>query len=372
MRIAQVAPLIEAVPPVGYGGTERVVADLCDELVRRGHDVTLFATGDSHTLAQLEPMNRKALRRQMTAEQLGSVSPHLHLRALGDIYLRAAEFDVIHSHLDIMSLAFARLSPTPTITTFHGRLDLDHLRTVLSSYPELPLVSISHSQRQPLRDLPLNWVATVPNGIRVDEFEPGKGDGGYLAFLGRISPEKRPDLAVDVARRAGLDLRVAAKVDPVDVSYWEDRIKPLFAANHVDYLGEVDHAGKHELLAGAAALVFPIDWPEPFGLVMVEALACGTPVLALRRGSVPEIIRPGRGGFIADTVDELVESVGKLNQLDRSVCRSEAERFTVERMAQGYEDAYRQVVTSGARIPRSVIRTASDAVNGVSASARST
>ena len=200
MRIAQVAPLIEAVPPVGYGGTERVVADLCDELVRRGHDVTLFATGDSHTLAQLEPMNRKALRRQMTAEQLGSVSPHLHLRALGDIYLRAAEFDVIHSHLDIMSLAFARLSPTPTITTFHGRLDLDHLRTVLSSYPELPLVSISHSQRQPLRDLPLNWVATVPNGIQVDEFELGKGDGGYLAFLGRISPEKRPDLAVDVAR----------------------------------------------------------------------------------------------------------------------------------------------------------------------------
>ena len=192
MRIAQVAPLIEAVPPVGYGGTERVVADLCDELVRRGHDVTLFATGDSHTLAQLEPMNRTALRRQMTAEQLGSVSPHLHLRALGDIYLRAAEFDVIHSHLDIMSLAFARLSPTPTITTFHGRLDLDHLRTVLSSYPELPLVSISHSQRQPLRDLPLNWVATVPNGIRVDEFEPGKRRWRLSRFPGPNLPGEAP------------------------------------------------------------------------------------------------------------------------------------------------------------------------------------
>ncbi len=204
----------------------------------------------------------------MTAEQLGSVSPHLHLRALGDIYLRAAEFDVIHSHLDIMSLAFARLSPTPTITTFHGYcLDLDHLRTVLSSYPQPASISISNSQRQPLRDLPLNWVATVPNGIRVDEFEPGKGDGGYLAFLGRISPEKRPDLAVEVARRAGLNLRVAAKVDPVDVGLLGgSRIKPLFAANHVDYLGEVDHAGKCELsLPGRRRWCSPLIGPSRSG-----------------------------------------------------------------------------------------------------------
>jgi glycosyltransferase involved in cell wall biosynthesis len=187
-------------------------------------------------------------------------------------------------------------------------------------------------------------VATVPNGIRVGVFPQGRGEGGYLAFLGRISPEKRPDLAVEVARRSGLPLRVGAKVDPTDLPYWEEQIRPLFLEHNVDFLGELDHDGKCELLAGAAALVFPIDWPEPFGLVMVESLACGTPVVALNRGSVPEIIREGSGGFVGETVDDLVEAVTRLDQIDRTVCRAEAERFSVERMAAGYEEAYRTVL----------------------------
>ena len=314
MRIAQMAPLIEPVPPSGYGGTERVVADLCDELVRPGHDVTLFASGDSSTAARLEPMNPVALRHQMTAEELGTVSPHLHLtrprRAVRTCRrVRSGSFPHRHHGTCLWSAVgnpYGHHIPWPS----RSRPPSNRARRLSRRSADLD----QRSQRRPLADLPLNWVATVPNGIRVGTFPMGRGEGGYLAFLGRISPEKRPDLAVEVARRSGLPLRVGAKVDPVDIPYWEERIRPLFLENDVDFLGEVDHAGKSELLAGAAALVFPIDWPEPFGLVMVESLACGTPVVALNRGSVAEIIRQGRGGFIGETVDDLVDAVGRLGQ----------------------------------------------------------
>jgi glycosyltransferase involved in cell wall biosynthesis len=340
MRIAQIAPMYEAVPPTHYGGTERVVWCLCEELVKRGHEVTLFASGDSHTSARLYPTTPCSLRRQMTREELINISPYIHLAMLSDVYRRADEFDIIHSHVDHLTFPFARLVQTPTVTTMHGRLDYAILPPILRSYPEAMLVSITMAQRAALKELPIKWVGCVPNGIALDHFPFQPKPGSYLASVGRIAPEKRPDWAVEVARRSGLPLKVGAKVDPVDQQYWEDEIEPLFKANGVEFLGEVNEQEKAELLGGAYATLFPIDWPEPFGLVMAESLACGTPVIAMRRGSVPEVLSNGVSGWICDSVDEMVAAVAKIPLLDRNVCRRQAQRFASSTMCAGYERVY--------------------------------
>lgn len=344
MRIAQIAPMYESVPPTHYGGTERVVWSLCEELTRRGHSVTLFASGDSQTSATLYPTTPRSLRRQMSRDELVNVSPYLHFAMLSQVYLQAACFDVIHSHVDHLTLPLAQLVDTPTVTTMHGRLDLPMLKPVLGSYPDAPLASISMSQREPLHELPLNWAGCVYNGIPLDHFPFQRQPGSYLAFLGRIAPEKRPDLAVEIARRSGMALKVGAKIDPVDQQYWEEEIAPLFAANDVEFLGELDEHQKAELLGGAYAMLFPVDWPEPFGLVMAESLACGTPVIALRRGSVPEVLEHGVSGFICDTLEELVAAVPRVAELDRAACHMAARRFSAAAMAEGYEAIYRRLI----------------------------
>ncbi|HEY0606665.1 MAG TPA: glycosyltransferase family 4 protein [Herpetosiphonaceae bacterium] len=346
MRIAQIAPLYESVPPTHYGGTERVVWSLCEELVKRGHDVTLFASGDSHTNGVLFPTTPRSLRRHMSRDELLSLSPYLHLQMLSQVYRRADDFDLIHSHVDHATFPFAKLVPTPTVTTLHGRLDLSYLPPILRCYPHLPLVSLTVTQRAPLRELPLSWAGCVANGIPLEHFTFQPQPGDYLAFVGRICPEKRPDWAVEVARRAGMPLKVAAKIDPVDQQYWTDEIAPLFEANNVEYLGEVTEQEKAALLGGAYATLFPLDWPEPFGLVLIESLACGTPVIALDRGSVPEILRDGVSGFICRSVDEMVAAVARVPTLDRRVCQRESRRFSAKIMADAYEHIYAQVIAA--------------------------
>jgi glycosyltransferase involved in cell wall biosynthesis len=340
MRIAQIAPLTESVPPRTYGGTERVVSYLTEELVAMGHDVTLFASGDSRTSAKLMSTTPRSLRQQMTRDELINVSPYLHLAMLSTVYRRAGEFDLIHSHVDHCTFPFTRLTSTPTLTTMHGRLDWPILPPIMRCYPEVALVSISMTQRAPFDELAVNWAGCVPNGIALDHFPLNPKPGDYLTFVGRIAPEKRPDWLVEVARRTGMPLKVGAKVDPVDQPYWEEEIEPLFKANGVEFLGEVDEQEKAALLGGAYATIFPIDWPEPFGLVVAESLACGTPVIAMRRGSVPELLRHGVSGFICDSVDEMVAAVAKVPQLDRGACRLEAQRFGSGSMCTGYEQVY--------------------------------
>jgi glycosyltransferase involved in cell wall biosynthesis len=342
MRIAHVAPLYERVPPMLYGGTERIVSYLVEEQVRRGHEVTLFASGDSRTDAQMVAPVPRALRLDTG---LGDpLAPHVV--ELSQVFDQADEFDLIHCHLDYLAFPFSRLVATPTVHTLHGRLDLDHLRLVMAHFADVPLVSISDAQRRPLEHLELNWVATVYHGLPIETYSVGTGAGGYLAFLGRISPEKRPDLAIAAAKGAGMPLKIAAKVDPVDRVYFEREIEPLFDDPLIEYVGEIGESDKPRFLGDAAALLFPIDWPEPFGLVMIEALACGTPVITRPCGSVPEVITPGRTGFIADTVDDLVEAVRHVDRLDRAVCRREAEtRFSVERMVDDYEAVYARLGT---------------------------
>ena len=340
LRIAQVAPLFERVPPALYGGTERVVSHLTDELVRRGHDVTLFASGDSLTPARLLAACPAALR--LAGAGVDTTVPHVI--QLAQLIERAADFDVIHLHVGHEAFPVARLLGVPSVHTLHGRLDAPELRPLFARFADRPLVSISQAQRAPLLDLGLTWAATVHHGLPLDGYAYARRGGDYLAFLGRISPEKRPDLAIAVAKRVGMPLRIAAKVDPVDRRYFERDIEPLLHHPLVEYLGEIDEAAKPGFLGGAAALLFPIDWPEPFGLVMIEALACGTPVIARRRGSVPEVIRPGRTGFIADTVDEMAAAVRRLDRIDRAACRRDAEsRFSVDRMVDGYETVYRRL-----------------------------
>jgi glycosyltransferase involved in cell wall biosynthesis len=334
MRIAQVAPLAESVPPEGYGGTERVVSYLTEELVRLGHEVTLFATADSETSAELEPMSPRAARSD----------PHLdprpfETRMLAEAYRRSEEFDVIHCHTDYVGLPLAEHVTTQTVVTLHGRLDLPGLAGVFRGFPNVSYVSISDSQRAPVPDI--NWVATVHHGLpaRSYRFEPAAGD--YLLFLGRISPEKCPDRAIRIATRARVPLRIAAKVDPVDREYFEAVVRPLLDDPLVDFIGEVNGEQKIELLAHSRALLFPIDWPEPFGLVMIEALACGTPVIARRRGSVPEILRHGETGLMCETDDELCEAIATVGQIDRRRCREDFERrFTDKRMAKDYLAVY--------------------------------
>ena len=346
MRIAQVAPPFESVPPTRYGGTERVVSLLTEELVRRGHDVTLFASGDSTTRARLIPTVDTALWR---LDEVRDPLPYWAI-TLGEAYRRArdGEFDVVHSHLDFQAFACADLCSTPTITTLHGRLDLPDLPRIYARFPAAGVVSISDSQRMPLPDL--RWLRTVYNAVDVDRLAFNPKGGEYLLFLGRISPEKGLDRAIQVAKLAGLPLKVAARPplqdtsDPViraDREYYEGVVRPLLADGHVEMVGEIGDAEKPELLGNALALLFPIDWPEPFGLVMAEALACGTPVVARSRGSVPEIVTHGVTGLIGETNEELARLCHEIHLIDRQTCRDEAvRRFSPAVMACGYEEVY--------------------------------
>jgi glycosyltransferase involved in cell wall biosynthesis len=336
LRIAQIAPLYEPVPPKLYGGTERVVSYITEELVSRGHEVTLFASGDSETNAKLAPGCERALRLWGNPE-LGVA---LQQAMLTEVFTDARDrFDIVHFHLDYWSYAMARMTGMPTVTTMHGRLDLPDLHQVYQRFPEAAVVSISDAQRAPLAQM--NWVATIHHGLPRDllKFNPNKGK--YLAFIGRISPEKRPDLAIEVARKSGVPLKIAAKVDPVDGEYFANIIKPLIKPPLVEYLGEIGDAQKSEFLGNALALMFTIDWPEPFGLAMIEALACGTPVIARPCGSVLEVIRPGITGFVEKETDQLVAAVARIDSISRERCRLEfEERFTAQVMVDKYEAVY--------------------------------
>jgi glycosyltransferase involved in cell wall biosynthesis len=345
MRIAQVSPLAESVPPELYGGTERIVAYLTDELVAQGHDVTLFASGDSHTRAKLRAVCPEALRLAP-----GNRDPQfLYAQMLEDVLALAAEFDVIHFHCDWVHLPlFARLG-IPFVTTLHGRLDLDDLAGLASHFPDAPFVSISQSQRSPRPDL--NWIATVQHGLPLDLLAPTFDPGGYLAFLGRISPEKGPHTAIRIAQAARVPLRMAAKVDHADGGFYAERVEPLLNEGGAELIGEIDDHAKSDFLGNALALLFPIDWPEPFGLVMIEAMACGTPVIAYRSGAVPEIIEDGVTGFILEVGDEhgAVEAIYKAARLDRRRIRETFERrFAARRMAEDYVRVYKQLVGSPA------------------------
>ena len=339
MRIAQVAPLFESVPPQLYGGTERIVSYVTDELVRRGHEVTLFASGDSRTTARLVPVVERATRLDAaTHDLLGSE----FIRELGLVFSHASDFDVIHCHVDYLAFPFHDLTPTPTVHTIHGRLDLPHLLPVYRQFRTVPLVSISDAQRAPLDQLGVRWAGTVYHGLPVERYAFAPEDQGYLAFLGRLAPEKQPELAIEIARRVGLPLKIAAKVDAVDQEYFDQVVAPLLDDPLVEFLGEIGDDQKSAFLGGAKALLFPIDWPEPFGLVMIEAMACGTPVVARPCGSVPEVIEHGRTGFLASTLVELTEAAKRLDEIDRAECRRHVEaRFSVARMIDGYEAVYR-------------------------------
>jgi glycosyltransferase involved in cell wall biosynthesis len=336
MRIAQIAPLVESVPPKLYGGTERVVSYVTEELVRRDHDVTLFASGDSITDAELVAAAPTALRLD---PKVRDPLPYYAIM-LDAVRRRASDFDILHFHIDILHFPLFRPIAASTLTTLHGRQDLPDLPPLYTAFAEMPLVSISHAQRAPLP--PLNWVATVHHGLPRDlyAFGPDAHDG-YLAFLGRISPEKRPDRAIEIAIRAGLPLKIAAKVDAVDRDYFETHIRPLLAHPLIEFIGEISEREKSAFLGGARALLFPIDWPEPFGLVAIEAMACGTPVVAFRCGAAPEVIDPGLTGFVVDTIDDAVAAVARIGALDRARVRAAFERrFSVERMADDYLAAY--------------------------------
>jgi len=336
MRIAMVAPLIEAVPPPRYGGTERVVSVLTEELVRRGHDVTLFASGDSRTRAHLVPCSERGLRLDPTVRGYVATT----ILELAEVYHRADEFDLIHNHNDYLAFPFARLTPTPTLTTTHGRLDIAEVRRLYGAFPEQRLISISNAQRRPLPDA--NWLATAYNGIDLSQFTFRADPEQYLLYLGRIHPEKRPDQAIEIARDAGMRLVMAAKVDPVDQAYYEYSIAPMIRdCPLVEYVGEVGPDERDRLFGGAYAYLFPIDWPEPFGLTMAEAMATGTPVIAYRAGSVPEVVVDGVTGFICSTLTEMVAAIPRVRELDRRACRAHVEqRFSGAAMVDGYERAY--------------------------------
>jgi glycosyltransferase involved in cell wall biosynthesis len=339
LRIAEIAPLYESVPPKLYGGTERIVSYITEELVRQGHDVTLFASGDSRSSARLVSSAPRALR--LDPDRNDSLAAHVC--QLEDVFADTSRFDLMHFHVDYTHFPLSSRHTTPHLTTLHGRLDLPHLVPVFQRFHDMPVVSISDAQRAPLPWI--GWAATVYHGLPLDLYALDERPGEYLAFLGRISPEKRLDWAIEIARRAGMPLRVAAKVDPADRAYFEQTIEPLLAQPHVDYIGEIGEDEKSAFLGRAKALLFPIDWPEPFGLVMIEAFACGTPVVAYRRGSVPEVIDDGWTGFIVDGMDEAVEACARAADLDRRRCRQRfEERFSVERMARDYVDVYQEVV----------------------------
>jgi glycosyltransferase involved in cell wall biosynthesis len=345
MKIAQVAPLTEAVPPKFYGGTERVVAYLTDALVELGHEVTLFASGDSRTKAHLAPSWPRALRLDPSVHD--PFAPlFIQLETIGR---RAHEFDVIHSHLDYFAYPTMRLLGSPAVTTLHGRLDLPELKPLYDHFDEMPVVSISDSQRQPLPNA--NYVATVHHGLPQNLLQKGPG-GEYLAFLGRISPEKAPDAAIRIAAAAGMPLKIAAKVDKVDQEYFKTKIEPLLAGANVEFIGEIGEHQKSEFLGNAAALVFPIAWREPFGLVMIEALACGTPVVAFNNGSVPEVLEDGKTGFVVHSEEEAVHALRNIRRLDRDRIRAEFDsRFTAHHMAQNYLKLYSRLIKANKKKP---------------------
>jgi glycosyltransferase involved in cell wall biosynthesis len=345
MRIAQIAPLTEAVPPKLYGGTERVVANLCNALVELGHDVTLFASADANTDAKLVAVRDCAIRLD-PAPLKSDVAAHLHM--LHEVRRRAWQFDVLHFHIDLLHFPVFENQAHRTVTTLHGRLDLADLETAYRCWPQFGLVSISDHQRTPMPSV--NWLATIPHGMPVQSFAfRARPQPGYLAFLGRISPEKRPDVAISVACRAGIPLKIAAKVDAVDREYFQTRIAPLLDHPLIDYIGEIGESEKSEFLGNACALLFPIDWPEPFGLVMIEAMACGTPVVAWNRGSVPEVIEQGVTGYIVDSEEEALAALSNIRSIDRHTVRAVFERrFAARTMARSYLDLYARLA---ARLP---------------------
>ena len=341
LRIALVAPLFESVPPRLYGGTERVVSWLTEELVRLGQDVTLFATGDSRTAANLHAVAPHGLRLGDPCRDPAA----WHVAMLHDVAERADKFDLIHFHIDHAHFPLVRSMGLTALTTLHGRLDLPELQPLFARYPDVGLVSISDAQRKPLPHA--GWRRTVHHGLPRDLLHFSAGPGEYLAFLGRIAPEKRPDRAIRIARRAGIPLRIAAKVEETDRRYFEAEIKPLLDGPGVEFVGEIGERDKAEFLGRAKALLFPIDWPEPFGVVMIEAMACGTPVLAYPCGSVPEVVRPGVNGWIVEDEHAAVAAVAEADAFDRAGCRRDfEERFTSERMARDYLDLYRATVAA--------------------------
>jgi glycosyltransferase involved in cell wall biosynthesis len=351
MKIAQISPLMESCPPQLYGGTERVVSYLTEELVRQGHDVTLFASGDSVTSAKLEVCCERALRLDSTVTD--PIPDHLIM--LDKVRSMAGQFDVLHFHVDVLHYPLAIDFAGRTVTTMHGRLDLPELRKLHAAFPGFPLVSISNDQRLPMP--PVKWAGTVHHGLPggLLPFNPAP-KGGYLAFLGRISPEKRPDRAIEIAVRAGAKLKIAAKVDKVDLEYWTNVIEPMVASSpNVEYIGEIGERDKAEFLGNADALLFPIDWPEPFGLVMIEAMSCGTPVIAFRRGSAAEVIDDGVSGYLVEDVPQAIAAVRRIPELDRVRVRQTFERrFDIARVASEYVQVYQTLVDAQAhrREPR--------------------
>ena len=339
MKIAQVAPLIESVPPRLYGGSERVVSYLTEELVRLGHDVTLFASGDSITSAELAPCCTRALRLDPTVRD---IIPYFMLM-IDKVRERAEEFDVLHFHIDLFHFPLFRSLAARTLTTLHGRQDLGDLKPFYGRFGEMPLVSISNDQRKPLPHA--NFVATIHHGVPAGLHRPSFEQGSYVAFLGRISPEKRPDRAIRIARAAGIPLKIAAKIDKVDEDYFRNDILPLIDGPGVEFIGEINERDKTKFLREAAALLFPVDWPEPFELVMIEAMACGTPVLAFRCGSVPEIIEDSVTGKMVDSEEEAIAALPAVLSYDRRAVRQRfEERFTTARMAKDYVSTYRQLL----------------------------
>ena len=348
MRIAQVAPLYESVPPRLYGGTERVVSYLTEELVKLGHDITLYASGDSQTSARLRSVCQRALR--LEGGKLLSPLAH-HLNLIETVIQESDKFDIVHFHLDYLPFSQVRGLSIPAVTTLHGRLDIPDLYPLFREFDDMKLVSISDAQRAPMPWA--GWVATVHHGIPEDLHEPNFDAGEYLAFLGRISPEKRVDRAIEIAREARMPLRVAAKIDDADRNYFESEISDILANSDVEFVGEIGETKKTGFLGNAAALLFPIDWPEPFGLVMIEAMACGTPVIAFRGGSVEEIVDEGVTGFIVDSVEQAVEAVQRIPDLDRRECHKRfLERFTARRMCEEYLAVYEREICGAKRAAR--------------------
>lgn len=347
MKIAQVAPLYESVPPKTYGGTERVVHYLTEALVKLGHDVTLFASADSRTSARLRPIIPEALRLSTTTRDPIAC----HVMELGKVDREVEKFDIVHFHIDLFQYPMCRHWRTPSLTTLHGRLDLPDLDPVFHDFHDAPVVSISDSQRTPIPDA--NWVGTVYHGLPLDLYDFQETPQDYLAFLGRISPEKGPETAIEIAKRTGMRLKIAAKVDSADREYFEKQVKPLLDHPLIEWIGEVDERGKNRLLGGAKALLFPINWPEPFGLVMIEAMACGTPVVAFRCGSVPEVMKEGVSGFVVDSIDQAVGAVSRLNHFSRRNCRRYFEaRFTSDAMATNYLAIYQRLIDRNVGAPR--------------------
>jgi glycosyltransferase involved in cell wall biosynthesis len=350
LKIAQVAPLYESVPPKLYGGTERVVSYLTEALVEAGHEVTLFASGDSETSARLIPCCPKALR--LNQYECQDQLAH-HFVMLEEVLERADQFDIIHFHVDYMHFPLSKLSGLVHVSTLHGRLDSPDLAPLYRKYKNMPLTSISLSQRKPLPWV--NWIGNVYHGLPADLLPLGDGRGKYLAFLGRISPEKRVDRAIEIAQKLHMPLKIAAKVDRADRAYYEREIKHLLDTPNVEFVGEINEQQKGAFLGDAYAYLFPIDWPEPFGLTMIESMACGTPTIAFNCGSVPEVITQGVTGFIVDTTDEAVNAVKQAAVLDRAACRAEFMKcFSAPKMAQQYVKLYQASVRAKSAVPYSV------------------